>query len=139
MSLTVGAGSFTSTKRLTLKDLDQLSEFDYHPSALQSCTTLFFFHCDMLNTVSFPPASFKQVRILRLDSMAELQTVVFGENSCVGVKDESSFSCIGANCRGVSSLDCPSLKLIDFGDNIHSTSLSAYSLFSLKSWGGLGT
>lgn len=139
VSLTVGAGSFTSTKRLTLKDLEQLSEFDYHPSALQSCTTLFFFHCDMLNTVSFPPASFKQVRILRLDSMAELQTVVFGENSCVGVKDESSFSCIGANCRGVSSLDCPSLKLIDFGDNIHSMSLSSYSLFSLKSWGGLGT
>ena len=139
VSLTVGAGSFTSTKRLTLKDLEQLSEFDYHPSSLQSCTTLFFFHCDMLNTVSFPPASFKQVRILRLDTMAELQTVVFGENSCVGVKDESSFSCIGANCRGVSSLDCPSLKLIDFGDNIHSTSLSAYSLFSLKSWGGLGT
>lgn len=139
VSLTIGAGSFTSTKRLTLNDLDQLSEFDYHPCALQSCTTLFFFHCDMLNTVSFPPESFKQVRSLRLDSMAELQTVVFGENSCVGVKDESSFSCIGANCRGVSSLDCPSLKLIDFGDNIHSTSLSAYSLFSLKSWGGLET
>lgn len=139
VSLTIGAGSFTSTKRLTLNDLDQLSEFDYHPSSLQSCTTLFFFHCDMLNTVSFPPASFKQVRILRLDSMAELQTIVFGENSCVGVEDESSFSCIGANCRGVSSLDCPSLKLIDFGDNIHSMSLSSYSLFSLKSWGGLGT
>lgn len=140
VSLTIGAGSFTSTKRLTLNDLDQLSEFDYHPSSLQSCTTLFFFHCDMLNTVSFPPASFKQVRSLRLDSMAELQTVVFGENSCVGVEDEEpSFSCMGGNCWGVSSLDCPSLKLIDFGDNIHSMSLSSYSLFYLKSWAGLGT
>lgn len=140
VSLTVGAGSFTSTKRLTLKDLEQLSEFDYHPSSLQSCTTLFFFHCDMLNTVSFPPESFKQVRILRLDTMAELQTIVFGENSCVGVEDEEpSFSCMGGNCWGVSSLDCPSLKLIDFGDNIHSMSLSSYSLFYLKSWAGLGT
>lgn len=136
---TMGPNCFVAVSVMTLCDLDVLSDFAFNPTSLQGCESIIFTRCAQLNQIAFPPRSFPSIAAITISDMAELLTIVFGEDSCCGVKSKNpAFSCTSAFADCSSRLECPSLRLIDFGDNINSLSLTSFFSFTIARTAQLG-
>lgn len=135
----MGPYCFVAVSVMTFCDLAALSDFAFNPTSLQSCESIAFTRCAQLNQIAFPPHSFPSIAAITISDMAELQTIVFGEDSCCGVKSKNpAFSCTSVFADCSSRLECPSLRLIDFGDNINSLSLTSFFSFTIARTAQLG-